>query len=389
MARQDLDPSGLPEVDPHDTLYVADRDLNVVHINEEWNRFALENRGGKLLGKGWNRNLLENLSGKEKERWRHVYSLLLDGRLPHHQENFICSSPVERRIYRMRITPLHDEAGRVAWLVHHTVRVDDREDVLDRASRRLDELENAETVAREYRRGVVERPVAIPRFRLARHVEPVEEAGGDLLWHRQDPDGTADLVHADVMGHGTAAGRLATKILVLLDELVTSARDPDRILGELNRALLRLAPDGQVNYATGLFFRFRPGEERIACYSFGHHGPIFSRSGQVPVESGLPIGMVDEAERWPQNCIALAHHGNRFLVFSDGIVEQFNIEGEMFDVAGLLRAFRERLELPLNEMLQGIVSELDAFRGKALVKDDQTLLALELDAAPPAPETGS
>lgn len=367
-----------PDVDPKDMLYVADRDLNVIQVNEEWNRFASENKGGGLLGDGWNRNLLENLSGKEKERWRHIYRLLVDGRLPHHQEQFICSSPVERRVYQMRITPRHDDTGQVAWLVHHTVRIDDREDVLERAAERLEELDDPEAVIREYRRRVVDRSVVIPRFRAARYVEPLEDAGGDLLWHREDLDGTTDLVHADVMGHGTAAGRLATRMVVLLDELAAAEPGPNEMLGGLNRAMLGLAPEGAVEYATGLFFRFRPGAEHVACYSFGHNGPIFSRSGQVHIESGFPVGMVEETGSWPENRISLFEHGNRFLVFSDGITEQFNIEGEMFDVPGLLRAFRERLALPLDAMLRGIVERLAEFRGSALVKDDQTLLALEL-----------
>jgi serine phosphatase RsbU (regulator of sigma subunit) len=379
MNDRDRVESLLPDLDSEETLYVVDRDLNVVHVNEEWNRFAAENRGGKLLGEGWNRSLLENLSGKEKERWRHIYRLLLDERLPHYQEQFICSSPVERRIYEMRISPRRDEENRVAWLVHHTVRVDDRGGVVERAAGRLDELEDREKVAREYRRRVVEQPIVIPSFRVAGHVRPVEETGGDLVWHREDPDGTTDLVLADVIGHGTEAGRLATRILVLLDELTTDGPLPGETLGGLSQVLLELAPEDRVEYATGLFFRFRPGPEPvIACHSFGHHGPIFSRSGQVRIESGPPVGLVDRVGTWPENRISLSEHGTRFLIFSDGITEQFNVEGEMFDVAGLLEAFRERLTLPLDEMLRGIVERLDRFRGEALVKDDQTLLGLEL-----------
>jgi sigma-B regulation protein RsbU (phosphoserine phosphatase) len=76
--------------------------------------------------------------------------------------------------------------------------------------------------------------------------------------------------------------------------------------------------------------------------------------------------------------LSVAEHGTRFMVFSDGITEQFNIEGEMFGTARLLQAFRSRLDQPLDEMVRGIVDELVRFRGAALIKDDQTLLALEL-----------
>jgi serine phosphatase RsbU (regulator of sigma subunit) len=135
-------------------------------------------------------------------------------------------------------------------------------------------------------------------------------------------------------------------------------------------------------FATGLHFRFEQDLQRVVCSSFGHDGPIFSRTGQIRIENGLPVGLVEEDEPWPENTIDLTEHGNRFLVFSDGITEQFNADGDMFGIDGLREAFRRHLDLPLNEMLRRIVKELAGFRGTALVKDDQTLLALDFAGAP-------
>jgi hypothetical protein len=365
------------DVDPADTLYVADRELNVVYSNEEWTRFAAGNKGLKLLEKGWNTNLLANMKGKEKERWKHIYRLLLEGRLPHHQEQMICSSPVERRIYHLRITPKTDEAGEVAWLVHHNVRIDDRPDAVDRIGRQLERLEDPEQVTREFRKRIVERKIRIPRFDVARHFEPLEEIGGDLVWHREYPNGVSELIHGDVMGHGVAAGRLAAKIAVLLDELATADVRPGRFAVALNRALARVTQEADSSYATGLHFRFEESAQRVICCSFGHDGPIFSRTGHVPIESGLPVGLVEVDKPWPETTIELAEHGKRFLVFSDGITEQFNVDGEMFGIEGLHEAFLRHIDRPLDEMVRHIVEDLTGFRGTALIKDDQTLLALD------------
>ena len=89
------------------------------------------------------------------------------------------------------------------------------------------------------------------------------------------------------------------------------------------------------------------------------------------------MGLADEVQPWPESRIDMVEHGNRFLVFSDGITEQFNVEGEMFGIARLVRAFRKYLDMPLDDMLAKIVRELNGFRRSALVKDDQTLFALE------------
>jgi hypothetical protein len=365
-----------PDVGPSDTLYIVDKQLKVVYTNEEWVKFASNNNGAKLLGKGWNSNLLENMSGKEKERWKHIYCLLLEDRIPHHKENFICSSPVEKRIYQLRITPKKDNSGNVAWLVHHTLKIDETQEALAHISGRLGKMDDPNRVTQEYRRLIIKRRIRIPRFRTARHFKPLENIGGDLLWHREFPQGVAHLTHADVMGHGAAAGRYATQIAIILDKVADADVGPSSLVSILNRALTKLAAD-DIIFATGLFFRFDQSGQHLTCANFGHHSPIFSCTGQIYIDRGPPVGFADEVQPWPESRIDMVEHGNRFLIFSDGITEQFNVEGEMFGIARLVRAFRRNLEMPLDEMLANIVRELNGFRRSALVKDDQTLLALE------------
>ena len=89
------------------------------------------------------------------------------------------------------------------------------------------------------------------------------------------------------------------------------------------------------------------------------------------------MGLAEEEEPWPENTVELAKHGRRFLVFSDGITEQFNPEGDMFGIDGLHEAFRRYMDLPLDDLLNRILHDLTGFRDTALVKDDQTLLALD------------
>ncbi len=365
------------DVNPDDTLYVADRDLNIVYSNDEWSRFASENKGDRLFASDWNRNLLANLSGSQRDRWRHIYDLLLEGRLPHHDETMNCSSPEERRIYRLRVTPQTDASGRVAWLVHHNVRVDGEHHAVQRVDPQLRELDDERKLERSFRRRIVDREVRIPSFEVAVHYEPLEQIGGDLVWHREYPDGVCDLVHADVVGHGLEAGRLAAKMMVMLDELASIDLSPRHTVAALNRALGRIVPEESVMFATGLCFRFEHDRQRVTCCSFGHEGPIFSRAGPVHVPPGYPVGLALSEKPWAETELDLRELGTRFLVFSDGMTEQFDADGVMFEVEGLEKAFRRHLDASLDDMVRAIVQEVARFRGDALVKDDQTLLALE------------
>lgn len=365
------------EVDAVDTLYVTNRDLDVVFSNEGWDRFASENNGQELLEPGWRGNVLASFRGRQRDRWEQIYRLLLAGRLPHHQEQVNCSSPAERRIYQMRITPVRDDTGEIVWLVHHNVRIDDESHVMSRVERQLRQVEDRTRLREEFSRRIVERHIRVPGFAVARHFEPLEEIGGDLLWHREYPDGVCDLIHADVMGHGEDAGRLAARMAILLDELASVDLSPRRTVAALNRALLRVSPEDEIVFATGLCFRFEPALERVTCCNFGHEGPIFSRTGPIEVPGGRPVGLDDDDERWIDVPIELGEHGTAFLVFSDGITEQFNADGAMFGIDRLHAAFRAHLDAPVRERVRRIVDELHRWRGTALVKDDQTLLALD------------
>jgi sigma-B regulation protein RsbU (phosphoserine phosphatase) len=242
-----------------------------------------------------------------------------------------------------------------------------------------------ETARRRYREHVLMRKIAVPRYRVAQHLEPLEEVGGDILWHREYPEGTADVVHADVSGHGEDAGRHAAKMVLLLDNAANTTSTVSDVVAGVNRVMVENNTEDAIVFATGLFFRFHAEAQRLTCVNFGHLGPIFSRSGVIYLDSGLPVGAVGETEAWPETEIRLSEHGNQFLVYSDGIVEQFNMDGEMFGTERLLQSFLSRLGLPLDRMVNGIVSELAAFRGDAIVKDDQTLLALQFINADPGP----
>ncbi|MFT5080845.1 MAG: hypothetical protein ACI84E_001503 [Planctomycetota bacterium] len=371
----------LPDMVPGAALYVADQDLRVIYANDEWRRFALGNEGMELAGPAWNTNLLDNMSGKERERWESIYGLLLDGQLSHYEEDFICSSPDERRIYRLRSTPVKKDDGSTL-LVHHTVRVDDKPEEREDMRRRLRALEiDPAQVKHEYTTRVLEPRVGVPGFRVAQYVKPLDEVGGDVLWHRQYEDGTTDVLLADAMGHGIEASIHAAKMVMMLDSLAAPYRKPQDILAALNRGMLRHRLDHESAFASGIFFRFQRGTPLVRCTSFGHTAPIFSRSGEVPLQIGLALGIVDTIPVWPEMELDLTDHGTRFLVFSDGITEQFNAQGEMFGTDRLIQTFNAAHDLQLDAMVDRIVQDLNTFRGDALVKDDQTLIALELELA--------
>lgn len=376
------------EASDEDILYVADAQLNVVFVNAAWRSFAGLNDGKTVLGAGWNSHLLANFSGSKRLHWQAIYEALLKGLLQEHEEDFICPSPVLRRNYRLRIRRHSDEAGNTIYLSHHVVLMN-REGATSVLGERLRALDADTALTVEAYKALIHcRPIRSSRVTTAQYIAPLQEVGGDLLWHRDWRDHGTDLVIADVMGHGLDAARLAAKIVMLLEAHTDGALSVTENVAKLNQELFNLAQQTNAAmqgplFATGLYLRVDPRLQSITFCSFGHDGPIFSKSGYIELQPGLPEGVVSNevAGSWTELNLRIADHGRRFIIFTDGLTEQFNLTGNMFGKAGIERAFLNAIHWPLQQMVDMIHAEIDRFRGNALVKDDQALLAIEITAS--------
>jgi len=371
----------LPELLPAhvregDVVYVLDGALNVVAANDAWTAFARDNHGDKLLrGRGCV-NALDNFSGSDRTRWQRLYQALLAGRLHAHAEDLSCPSPQQRRALHLRVTVSRDADGKVVHLVHH---VSGAAETLDNEG--SDGRPGPAEIRAEYLERLLKRTVSAPRFAVMRRLLPLEDVGGDLLWHHVRDDGSTDLVLADVAGHGLGAAAMALTIEELLEE---AADAPGQVHEQVMRLNQRLCQRHALSerrwpssFATGVFVRLRPEAQALDICSFAHHGAIFSEAGLVPLNSGLPVGILRHLEAWPQQTLRFDTLGKRLLLFSDGVIEQFNAQGEMFGTERLARAFLDckRLSLPL--VLDHLHLLNESFRGSALIKDDRTWLLLE------------
>lgn len=368
-----------------DILYVADAELRLVFVNDGWRRFAASNNGSPRVESGRNINLLDCLSGSERLRWGAIYGALLSGQLRTHEENFICPSPVRPRTYRLRIHPHLDAEGRVVHLTHHAERVDETGEptILGERLRALND--DLDLTVQSYKHLVLDRPVEAARLVTASYVAPLQQVGGDVLWHRDWPGGGTDFVIADAMGHGPDAARLAVKMVLLLETHADGKLPVAENVARLNQAMAKLASGSRAAkwgplFATGLYLRVDPALQSLTICSFGHSGPIFSEAGYIEPKPGLPVGIIANgtAGPWAELVVPFENHGRRFIIFTDGLTEQFDLAGEMYGEARLEQAFRRNLHLPLQQLVADIRAEVDAFRGGALIKDDQALLAIEV-----------
>ena len=361
-----LNTSARPRAADPDVIYVVDSALRLIQTNAAWDHFARANGGADASTS--RRSVLDAFSGAARARWEGIYAKLLGGEIPNHFEQFSCPSPATRRTYLLRISPRRDEASRVVALVHRTT-------LLEQTPARGHDRTAGPTLPALGGEAGPGQPL-----RLVGSQRPLDGVGGDLIWGRRHDDGRREVVLADVMGHGALAARVADLIRAILDGQV--ADSPGPAVRDLNAALIRRLPEiyDDVMFATGLYLDLDPTRGRLRVSNFAHLGMLVSARGSIDPPAGLPVGILPAGDPWPEIELGFDELGGRLMAYTDGIVEQFDPAGAMFGVGGLLREFRATLALDLAASLDRIMARVDRFRGAALVKDDQSLLAIELAA---------
>jgi hypothetical protein len=159
-------------------------------------------------------------------------------------------------------------------------------------------------------------------FQLEASYFSASEVGGDFYHVVPGGDGSLLVVVGDVSGKGLRAAMTGTLAIGALRSLSQRDTGPAEILVRLNQQLVG-AHDG--GFVTCLCARITPtGEMTIA--NAGHLSPYLD-GVEVPIMSGLPLGLTEEADY--EEISVQAPSGSRLTFISDGVVEATNPAGEL------------------------------------------------------------
>jgi sigma-B regulation protein RsbU (phosphoserine phosphatase) len=227
-------------------------------------------------------------------------------------------------------------------------------------------------------------PTEVPGARFAWVFEPCTQLAGDFLNVFRPDDRHVGLCVLDVSGHGVAAALLTVAVSQLLARVAGAPREgPDRpaavppteVAARLGRQLTAEATAGHALSLLYGVLALDSGELRFV--SAGHPGPVHLTEGRPPAKlevTGFPIGV--GGGRYTEQRVSL-RPGDRVVLYSDGLTEVRNAEGEHFGSGRLLAALDETRRLPLADALGGLVRAVEGWRGAAPRKDGISILAVE------------
>lgn len=162
---------------------------------------------------------------------------------------------------------------------------------------------------------------SIPGLRIQSAYHPASEVGGDFFQVLPAAGGGLLIAIGDVSGKGLRAAMTVSTILGALRALPPAP--PAAFLRSLNRSLVGSLQGG---FVTCCLAHIAPSGT-LTVANAGHLPP-YRNGEEVPLESGLPLGLTADAE-YSESTLTLAP--NDTLTFlSDGVVEARNSHGELF-----------------------------------------------------------
>lgn len=192
-----------------------------------------------------------------------------------------------------------------------------------------------------------------------------------------DRSGTIGVLICDVAGKGVPASLVMVMIRTIVHLVASSRRDAKTILKWVN-----LGVTGTVEvdrFATMSFMTYNPQTRTLQYSNAGHHPALVRRAdGAITAidTSGLPIGLERDTD-FAMETVELSS-GDAVLLYTDGIIEAMNSDGEQFGVERLKTMFQTHGTGNSEQVVHTLTEEIESFVGRAQQHDDQTLIVLRI-----------
>jgi len=185
------------------------------------------------------------------------------------------------------------------------------------------------------------------------------------------------IVICDVSGKGVAASLLMIMIRTVIRSISKPEKTASQILTELNRTIT--GQIGADRFAT-MSVLILDTEKKVISYSNGAHHPLYilrknENKYRMFDTDGLPIG-IDINASFGHKIIRI-EPGDYIIMYTDGLSEARNENGEEMGWERLLRFIARYADRPPKEMVLRVQEYLDNFTG-GRQHDDQTFVALKI-----------
>jgi sigma-B regulation protein RsbU (phosphoserine phosphatase) len=228
--------------------------------------------------------------------------------------------------------------------------------------------------AQVHRRLCAPRLVRYDQIEIASEIFAVRQLPGDFFTIEETSD-EATLALGDICGKGLAAGMWTTHVVGLVRAHTTSTSQPEEIVSGVNRDICRAAP---IPPLASLFLgKLNPMTGVMNYCSAGHPPAFLLRAGgklEALAEGGMLLGVLAEANYVRGQCELRV--GDMLIIYSDGITESQNKDGEEFGYARLEAQLRSAQLGSADAALFSVLGAVQDFAGTRPLVDDMSVAVI-------------
>ncbi len=211
------------------------------------------------------------------------------------------------------------------------------------------------------------------------HYRAATEIGGDYFDFLPLEEGRLGLAFGDVAGHGLTSGIVMAMTKAALLVQVRHDPSPARVLEVLNDIVMKTAPKRML--MTFFYGVLDSASSTLRFASAGHLDPYVFRARERKLELlsswGFPLG-VKRREPFREFVVGF-EPGDRLVLYSDGLIEALNDDGEPFGFERFEGVILSRGEKGADVLKQALLESVKSFTRNRPPEDDQTLVVVSFE----------
>jgi phosphoserine phosphatase RsbU/P len=214
-----------------------------------------------------------------------------------------------------------------------------------------------------------------PEWELAARWKTARQVGGDFYDVFDLPDRRLGLFIADVADKGVPAALFMALTRTLVRAAVTELQSPAEAMKRVNDLLIPDTRQGM--FVTAVYAVLDREKNELTYVNAGHNPPLWIKcDGDVERlrRTGVALGAAEEVT-YNQRVIPL-EKDDSILLYTDGLTESFNNEGEFFGEDRLMQAIQANLCSSASDLLDVVEKSLLNFVQDMPPADDLTMLVL-------------
>ena len=204
---------------------------------------------------------------------------------------------------------------------------------------------------------------------------------GDVFLAEKKPSGDLLIFLGDFTGHGLSAAIGAIPISSIFHGMVNKGFTLNRIATEMNKKLREILPTG--NFLACAFAEINLKDNSLTFWNAGLHDLIVldkERNLKRVASSSLPLGIFPDHKLIIKPEVFMCSQVSHFFLYTDGVVEGTNAQGELFGDARLIDSIESFKQRPDISWIALIHQSLNAFATQMGFADDMSLVHVDLNA---------